>query len=66
MGLAVAGFVGHAVLFSSFSPSLFEHISTCTSPVSGFMAATGVAVILLVAFGVRRGELWAWVDAAGR
>jgi len=31
--------------------------------VSGFIAATGVAVLFLVAYGVRRGELWAWVGA---
>ena len=29
----------------------------------GFIAATGLAVLFLVAFGVRRGELWAWVGA---
>jgi hypothetical protein len=26
-------------------------------------AGTGLAVLFLVAFGVRRGELWAWVGA---
>jgi hypothetical protein len=31
--------------------------------VSGFIAATGMAVLFLVAYGVRRGELWAWVGA---
>ena len=30
---------------------------------SGFIAATGLAVLFLVAYGVRRGELWAWVGA---
>jgi len=46
-----------------FSPSLFEYISHLHIAVSGFIAATGVAVLFLVAFGVRRGELWAWVGA---
>jgi hypothetical protein len=31
--------------------------------VAGFIAATGVAVLFLVAYGVRRGALWAWVGA---
>jgi hypothetical protein len=47
----------------SFSPSLFEYISHLHIAVSGFIAATGLAVLFLVAFGVRRGELWAWVGA---
>jgi hypothetical protein len=47
----------------AFSPSLFEYISHLHIAVSGFIAATGLAVVFLVAFGVRRGELWAWVGA---
>jgi hypothetical protein len=31
--------------------------------VSGFIAATGIAVLFLVWFGVRRGLLWAWIGA---
>ena len=46
-----------------FSPSLYEYISHLQIAVSGFIAATGVAVLFLVAYGVRRGELWAWVGA---
>ena len=46
-----------------FSPSLFEYISHLHIAVSGFIAATGLAVLFLVAYGVRRGELWAWVGA---
>jgi hypothetical protein len=46
-----------------FSPSLFEYISHLHIAVSGFIAATGLAVLFLVVFGVRRGELWAWVGA---
>ena len=47
----------------SFSPSLFEYIGHLHIAVSGFIAATGLAVLFLVAFGVRRGALWAWVGA---
>jgi hypothetical protein len=47
----------------NFSPSLFQYISHLHIAVSGFIAATGVAVLFLVAYGVRRGELWAWVGA---
>ena len=47
----------------SFSPSLFEYIGHLHIAVAGFIAATGLAVLFLVAFGVRRGELWAWVGA---
>ena len=47
----------------NFSPSLFQYISHLQIAVSGFIAATGVAVLFLVAFGVRRGEAWAWVGA---
>jgi hypothetical protein len=47
----------------AFSPSLFEYISHLHVAVSGFIAATGVAVLFLVAYGVRRGQLWAWVGA---
>lgn len=47
----------------AFSPSLFEYVSHLHIAVSGFIAATGLAVLFLVAYGVRRGELWAWVGA---
>jgi hypothetical protein len=47
----------------SFSPSLYEYISHLHIAVAGFIAATGVAVLFLVAYGVRRGQLWAWVGA---
>ena len=46
-----------------FSPSLFQYVSHLHIAVSGFIAATGLAVLFLVAYGVRRGELWAWVGA---
>jgi len=46
-----------------FSPSLYDYISHLHIAVSGFIAATGVAVVFLSWFGVRRGHLWAWVGA---
>jgi hypothetical protein len=46
-----------------FSPSLFEYVSHLHLAVAGFIAATGLAVLFLVAYGVRRGQLWAWVGA---
>lgn len=46
-----------------FSPSLYDYISHLHIAVSGFIAATGVAVVFLSWFGVRRGYLWAWVGA---
>jgi hypothetical protein len=46
-----------------FSPELSHYVSHLHIAVSGFIAATGLAVLFLVAYGVRRGELWAWVGA---
>jgi hypothetical protein len=47
----------------AFSPALYHYIGHLHIAVSGFIAATGVAVLFLVGFGVRRGQLWAWVGA---
>ena len=47
----------------AFSPSLYDYISHLHIAVSGFIAATGVAVLFLVWYGVRRGQLWAWAGA---
>jgi hypothetical protein len=47
----------------AFSPALFHYIGHLHIAVSGFIAATGLAVLFLVAYGVRRGQLWAWVGA---
>ena len=47
----------------AFSPSLYHYIGHLHIAVSAFIAATGVAVLFLTAFGVRRGEMWAWVGA---
>jgi hypothetical protein len=46
-----------------FSPSLYQYISHLHIAISGFIASTGLAVLFLVAFGVRRGLGWAWVGA---
>ncbi len=46
-----------------FSPSLFHYVGHLHIAVSGFIAATGLAVAALAWFGVRRGQLWAWVAA---
>jgi hypothetical protein len=46
-----------------FSPSLYDYISHLHIAVSGFIAASGLAVIALAWFGVRRGQFWAWVTA---
>ena len=46
-----------------FSPELYHYIGHLHIAVSGFIAATGVAVAFLSWFGVRRGLMWAWVGA---
>jgi hypothetical protein len=46
-----------------FSPSLYHYISHLHIAVSGFIAATGLAVLLLAVYGVRAGQGWAWVAA---
>ena len=47
----------------AFSPSLYDYISHLHIAVSGFIAATGLAVAALAWFGVRREYMWAWVAA---
>jgi hypothetical protein len=47
----------------AFSPSLAHYIAHLHLAVAGFLAATGLAVGFLAWFGVRRGQLWAWVGA---
>lgn len=47
----------------AFSPQLFDYVSHLHIAVSGFIAATGIAVLMLSWFGVRRGMVWAWVGA---
>jgi hypothetical protein len=47
----------------TFSPELYHYVSHLHIAVSGFIAAAGIAVAALAWYGVRRGELWAWVTA---
>lgn len=47
----------------AFSPELFDYIGHLHIAVSGFIASTGLAVAALAWFGVRRGQVWAWVAA---
>jgi phosphoglycerol transferase MdoB-like AlkP superfamily enzyme len=46
-----------------FSPQLLHYISHLHIAISGFIGAAGIAVAGLAWYGVRRGELWAWVTA---
>jgi hypothetical protein len=46
-----------------FSPSLYHYISHLQIGLSGFIAATGLAVLLLAVYGVRSGQVWAWIAA---
>jgi hypothetical protein len=46
-----------------FSPDLFHYISHLHIALSGFIAAAGIAVAALSWYGVRRGQMWAWVTA---
>jgi len=41
-----------------FSPSLYHYISHLHLALSGFIAATGLAVLLLAIYGVRSGQTW--------
>lgn len=54
--------VGRAEI-EAFSPSLVHYIGHLHIAVSGFIAATGVAVLFLIVYGVSRGQLWAWKGA---
>ncbi len=47
----------------AFSPQLYEYVGHLHIAVAGFIAATGLAVLFLVAYGVRRGHMWAWIGA---
>jgi hypothetical protein len=47
----------------AFSPSLTHYLSHLHIALAGMIAAVGIAVAALAWFGVRRGELWAWVTA---
>ena len=47
----------------AFSPDLYHYISHLHLALSGFIAATGLAIAGLSWFGVRRGLMWAWAAA---
>ena len=47
----------------AFDNDLYHYISHLHIAVSGFIAATGLAVAALAWYGVRRGYGWAWVAA---
>jgi hypothetical protein len=47
----------------NFSPQLYHYVSHLHIAISGFIAATGIAVVFMTWFGVRRGQMWAWVGA---
>ncbi len=47
----------------AFSPSLYHYVSHLQIAISGFIAATGLAVAMLAWFGARRGVVWAYVTA---
>jgi hypothetical protein len=47
----------------AFDNDLYHYISHLHIAVSGFIASTGLAVAALAWFGVRRGQVWAWVAA---
>jgi hypothetical protein len=47
----------------AFSPQLFHYIGHLHLAVAGFLASTGLAVLVMVIYGVRRGMMWAWGGA---
>ena len=47
----------------AFDSDLFHYISHLHLALAGFIAAVGLAVIVMAWFGVRRGHGWAWVGA---
>jgi hypothetical protein len=47
----------------AFSPSLAHYVGHLHLAVSGFLAALGLAVVLLAMYGIRQGQMWAWVAA---
>lgn len=48
---------------NGFSPELYHYISHLHIAVSGFIAATGLATAALSWYGVRTGQMWAFVTA---
>jgi hypothetical protein len=63
LGIGTAETGASKAEIKAFSPDLYEYISHLHIAVSGFIAAAGLATAALAWFGVRRGELWAYVAA---
>ncbi len=47
----------------TLNPAILHYIGHLHVATAGFIAATGVAVTCLSWYGVRRGEMWAWLAA---
>jgi len=50
---------------NALNPAVMHYIKHLHLAISGFIAATAIAVGTLSWFGVRRGEWWAWIAAVG-
>jgi hypothetical protein len=48
---------------NALNPAIMHYIGHLHVAVSGFIAATGIAVAALSWYGVRRAEWWAWIAA---
>jgi hypothetical protein len=48
---------------NALNPAIMHYIGHLHVAVSGFIAATGIAVAALSWYGVRAGEWWAWIAA---
>lgn len=48
---------------NALNPAVTYYISHLHVATAGFIAATGIAVAFLSWYGVRRGQMWAWVAA---
>jgi hypothetical protein len=48
---------------NALNPAIMHYIMHVHLALAGFIAATGIAVGALSWYGVRRGEMWAWIAA---
>ena len=48
---------------NALNPAIMHYIGHLHVATAGFIAATGIAVASLSWYGVRRGQLWAWIAA---
>ena len=62
LGQAETGATNDSVL--AFSPKFHDYVSHLQVALSGFIASTGVALIVLAMWGVQRGARWAFWGAA--